>query len=88
MPRTPPPSHALIFRWGSFQLRLVGRGPILAWAALIASLLGVRLLWPSLHSVLRQEPVVASKVGVLFPTRYQSAAAACAAASKLTTASS
>lgn len=41
-----PPSHALIFRWGTFQFRIVGRGPMLIWAAAIASIVGLRLLVP------------------------------------------
>jgi hypothetical protein len=36
-----PPSHALIFRWGTFQFRIVGRVLMLIWAAVLASLAGV-----------------------------------------------
>jgi hypothetical protein len=45
IPRDSGP-YSLYFRWGSFRLSLTGRGPILAWAGLIVSLLGVKLLWP------------------------------------------
>ena len=38
--------YALHFRWGSFRLSLTGRGPILAWGAVIAAALGIKLLWP------------------------------------------
>jgi hypothetical protein len=38
--------YALHFRWGAFRLSVIGRGVMLAWALTIASLLGVKLLWP------------------------------------------
>jgi hypothetical protein len=42
-------SYALHFRWGSFRLSVTGRGPILAWATVIAAGLGFKLLWPIWH---------------------------------------
>jgi hypothetical protein len=38
------PEYALSIRWGTFSLSIVGRGPILAWLAALASLIGIKLL--------------------------------------------
>jgi hypothetical protein len=43
------PPYALYFRWGSFHLSLTGRRPLLAWATIIATAVGVKLLWPLWH---------------------------------------
>jgi hypothetical protein len=48
-PETDEP-YSLQFRWGAFRLSLTGRGPLLAWAALIVSALGIKLLWPMWQS--------------------------------------
>ena len=37
-----PDLQALIFRWGAFQLRIVGRWPLPAWATIVAALEGRR----------------------------------------------
>jgi len=37
------PRYLLHFRWGAFELRLKGRGPMIAWAAVLASALGIKL---------------------------------------------
>ena len=41
-----PDPYALIFRWGAFQLRIVGRSALLAWAIFISALVGGKLLMP------------------------------------------
>jgi hypothetical protein len=38
------PEYVVLIRWGTFSLSIVGRGPILAWVAALASLIGVKLL--------------------------------------------
>jgi hypothetical protein len=38
------PKYELSIRWGAFTLRVVGRGPILAWLAAVASIIGIKLL--------------------------------------------
>jgi hypothetical protein len=38
------PKYAVLIRWGTFRLELVGRGQIIAALALIAGLLGVEVL--------------------------------------------
>lgn len=42
--------YAFYFRWGSFQLSLTGRGPMLVWAGVILSLLGLKVFWPIVHT--------------------------------------
>jgi hypothetical protein len=44
--------YFLQFRWGSFRFSLAGRGPMLLWAAVIGSAVGVKLLWPAWQSAL------------------------------------
>jgi hypothetical protein len=44
MNRAKLPKYAVLIRWGTFRLDLVGRLPILAAATLVAALMGVRLL--------------------------------------------
>ncbi len=38
------PTHAIYVRWGNFRLNIIGRGPILCWLAVLASLVGMRAL--------------------------------------------
>ena len=37
------PKYALYFRWGDFQLNIVGRRTILWWTALFGALVGAKL---------------------------------------------
>lgn len=39
------PKHAILVRWGTFRLDLVGRAQIIAAAAFIAAVIGLRLLY-------------------------------------------
>jgi hypothetical protein len=36
------PEYAVYIRWGTFQLNIVGRLPILGWLAALASIAGLR----------------------------------------------
>jgi hypothetical protein len=36
------PKYALIFRWGAFELNIVGRGALLAWASVGLAMLGAK----------------------------------------------
>lgn len=38
------PKHAVLIRWGSFQLNIIGRGAILGWASVLATAFGGKLL--------------------------------------------
>jgi hypothetical protein len=42
------PKYMLHFRWGNFQLRIVGKGPILCWGGLLGLLAGLKVLGPKL----------------------------------------
>jgi hypothetical protein len=44
MTGTKLPRHAVYIRWGTFQLNIVGRLPILFWLGALLSLLGIRVL--------------------------------------------
>ena len=44
MNRPKSSEYAVSVRWGTFSLSIVGRGPILAWLAALAFLLGIKLL--------------------------------------------
>jgi hypothetical protein len=37
------PKYTVYIRWGSFQLNIAGRLPILGWLAALASIVGFRL---------------------------------------------
>jgi hypothetical protein len=50
MPSEETQPYALHFRWGGFSLSLTGRGPMIAWAAVITSLLGLKWLWPMIQT--------------------------------------
>jgi hypothetical protein len=44
MDRAKLPKYAVLIRWGTFRVDLVGRLPILAAVTLIAALVGVKIL--------------------------------------------
>jgi hypothetical protein len=44
----PSPKYTFNFRWGNFQLSIVGRGAILWWGGFLAFLLGLKILVPKL----------------------------------------
>jgi hypothetical protein len=40
-----PPKYAVLIRWGTFRLDLIGRAQILAALAFIAAMIGLRLFY-------------------------------------------